>query len=188
MDIGGCAIPRSCSIITILNKTVTWLCCANIRPCQRRSINEIRQSSALFQQASWPDGRWLHGIRVAPLPMCWLPPAIRSGESLALAAVASPRDMVAVRSPTCTACLRVVESLRLKRWRFPQPAHRHVHQRHWSQPFRPIRLKAIGGGAGCRCYAGRYMPDEKPDSWPCAQYGATLIGTTHHGLLSKGCQ
>ena len=118
MDLGDCTPPAALFDHHYLNKTVTRL--LREHPTllsQGRSLLANQGNHPEFQQAM-ARRALASGIRVAPADVL-ATTGNSEGVSLALVAVASPGDMVAVESPTYYGLLQVVESLQLKTLEIP---------------------------------------------------------------------
>jgi len=110
LDVGGCTPPPALFDHRYLNQLVTRL--LREQPTllvQGRSLLANQGNHPVFQQAM-ARRALASGIRVAPLDVL-ATTGNSEAVSLALAAVASPGDMVAVESPTYYGLLQVVESL-----------------------------------------------------------------------------
>lgn len=190
MDIGGCTPPPELFDHVFLNKTVTRL--LREHPTllsQGRSLLANQGNHPLFQQAM-ARRALASGIRVAPADVL-ATTGNSEGVSLALAAVASPGDMVAVESPTYYGLLQVVESLQLQTLEIPCSPRTGMSIEALELAFQTQpRLKAVVVVPDLQMPLGARMPDEKKARLValCAAYGAALIEDDSYGLFVEGAQ
>ena len=188
MDIGGCTPPASLFDHHYLNKTVTRL--LREHPTllsQGRSLLANQGNHPLFQQAM-ARRALASGIRVAPADVL-ATTGNSEAVSLALAAVASPGDMVAVESPTYYGLLQVVESLQLKTLEIPCSPRTGMSIEALELAFQTQpRLKAVVVVPDLQMPLGARMPDEKKARLValCAAHGAALIEDDSYGLFVEG--
>ena len=188
MDIGGCTPPASLFDHHYLNKTVTRL--LREHPTllsQGRSLLANQGNHPLFQQAM-ARRALASGIRVAPVDVL-ATTGNSEAVSLALAAVASPGDMVAVESPTYYGLLQVVESLQLKTLEIPCSPRTGMSIEALELAFQTQpRLKAVVVVPDLQMPLGARMPDEKKARLValCAAHGAALIEDDSYGLFVEG--
>lgn len=190
MDIGGCTPPPELFDHLFLNKTVTRL--LREHPTllsQGRSLLANQGNHPLFQQAM-ARRALATGIRVAPADVL-ATTGNSEGVSLALAAVASPGDMVAVESPTYYGLLQVVESLQLQTLEIPCSPRTGMSIEALELAFQTQpRLKAVVVVPDLQMPLGARMPDEAKARLValCAAYGAALIEDDSYGLFVEGAQ
>ena len=190
MDLGGCTPPPELFDHQFLNKTVTRLLREHPQLlAQGRSLLANQGNHPLFQQAIAKHALSV-GIRVAPADVL-ATTGNSEGVSLALAAVASPGDMVAVESPTYYGLLQVVESLQLKTLEIPCSPRTGMSIEALELAFQTQpRLKAVVVVPELQMPLGTRMPDEHKARLValCAQYGAALIEDDSYGLFVEGQQ
>ena len=185
MDIGGCTPPPELFDHLYLNKTVSRL--LREHPTllsQGRSLLANQGNHPLFQQAM-ARRALATGIRVAPVDVL-ATTGNSEGVSLALAAVASPGDLVAVESPTYYGLLQVVESLQLKALEIPCSPRTGMSIDALELAFQTQpRLKAVVVVPDLQMPLGARMPDENKARLValCASYGAALIEDDSYGLF-----
>ena len=190
MDIGGCTPPAALFDHHYLNKTVAKL--LQEHPTllsQGRSLLANQGNHPLFQQAM-ARRALASGIRVAPADVL-ATTGNSEGVSLALAAVASPGDMVAVESPTYYGLLQVVESLQLKTLEIPCSPRTGMSIEALELAFQTQpRLKAVVVVPDLQMPLGACMPDENKARLValCAAHGAALIEDDSYGLFLEGAQ
>ena len=190
MDLGGCTPPPELFDHQFLNKTVTRLLREHPQLlAQGRSLLANQGNHPLFQQAIAKHALSV-GIRVAPADVL-ATTGNSEGVSLALAAVASSGDMVAVESPTYYGLLQVVESLQLKTLEIPCSPRTGMSIEALELAFQTQpRLKAVVVVPELQMPLGTRMPDEHKARLValCAQYGAALIEDDSYGLFVEGQQ
>ena len=188
MDLGGCTPPPELFDHQFLNKTVTRLLREHPQLlAQGRSLLANQGNHPLFQQAIAKHALSV-GIRVAPADVL-ATTGNSEGVSLALAAVASSGDMVAVESPTYYGLLQVVESLQLKTLEIPCSPRTGMSIEALELAFQTQpRLKAVVVVPELQIPLGTRMPDEHKARLValCAQYGAALIEDDSYGLFVEG--
>ena len=190
MDIGGCTPPAALFDHHYLNKTVTRL--LREHPTllsQGRSLLANQGNHPQFQQAM-ARRALAAGIRVAPADVL-ATTGNSEGVSLALAAVASPGDLVAVESPTYYGLLQVVESLQLQTLEIPCSPRTGMSIEALELAFQTQpRLKAVVVVPELQMPLGARMPDENKARLValCAVHGAALIEDDSYGLFVEGQQ
>lgn len=190
MDLGGCTPPAALFDHRFLNKTVTRL--LREHPTlltQGRSLLANQGNHPDFQQAMARQALSV-GIRVAPGDVL-ATTGNSEGVSLALAAVASPGDMVAVESPTYYGLLQVVESLQLQTLEIPCSPRTGISLEALELAFQTQpRLKAVVVVPELQMPLGTRMPDEHKARLValCATHGAALIEDDSYGLFVEGSQ
>lgn len=190
MDLGGCTPPAALFDHRFLNKTVTRL--LREHPTlltQGRSLLANQGNHPDFQQAMARQALSV-GIRVAPGDVL-ATTGNSEGVSLALAAVASPGDMVAVESPTYYGLLQVVESLQLQTLEIPCSPRTGISLEALELAFQTQpRLKAVVVVPELQMPLGTRMPDEHKARLValCAAHGAALIEDDSYGLFVEGSQ
>lgn len=190
IDLGGCTPPAALFDHQFLNKTVTRL--LREHPTlltQGRSLLANQGNHPVFQQAMARQALSV-GIRVAPSDVL-ATTGNSEGVSLALAAVASPGDMVAVESPTYYGLLQVVESLQLQTLEIPCSPRTGISLEALELAFQTQpRLKAVVVVPELQMPLGTRMPDEHKARLValCAAHGAALIEDDSYGLFVEGGQ
>jgi DNA-binding transcriptional MocR family regulator len=190
VDLGGCTPPASLFDHQVLNKTVARL--LRTYPTlltQGRSLLANQGNHPDFQQAMARQALSV-GIRVAPADVL-ATTGNSEAVSLALAAVASPGDVVAVESPTYYGLLQVVESLQLKTLEIPCSPRTGLSIEALELAFQTQpRLKAVVVVPELQMPLGTRMPDAHKARLValCAADGAALIEDDSYGLFVEGSQ
>ena len=190
VDLGGCTPPPELFDHQFLNRTVNQL--LREHPTllsQGRSLLANQGNHPDFQQAMARRALAI-GIRVAPADVL-ATTGNSEGVSLALAAVASPGDMVAVESPTYYGLLQVVESLKLNTLEIPCSPRTGMSIEALELAFQTQpRLKAVVVVPELQMPLGARMPDEHKARLValCAAHGAALIEDDSYGLFVEGPQ
>jgi len=190
VGLGGCTPPASLFDHQVLNKTVARL--LRTYPTlltQGRSLLANQGNHPDFQQAMARQALSV-GIRVAPADVL-ATTGNSEAVSLALAAVASPGDVVAVESPTYYGLLQVVESLQLKTLEIPCSPRTGLSIEALELAFQTQpRLKAVVVVPELQMPLGTRMPDAHKARLValCAAHDAALIEDDSYGLFVEGSQ
>ncbi|MCD2512220.1 PLP-dependent aminotransferase family protein [Comamonas endophytica] len=189
-DMGSCTPPAALFDHNHLNRIVAKL-------LREDPTLLVHGRSLLANQGNHPDFQQAmarhalaSGVRIAPADVL-ATTGNSEAVSLALAAVASPGDMVAVESPTYYGLLQVVESLQLQTLEIPCSPRTGISIEALELAFQTQpRLKAVVVVPELQMPLGARMPDAHKARLValCAAHGAALIEDDSYGLFVESEQ